>query len=169
MFTSGQLTAKGQSFCAAAAITVMLVIISTMVDQLVPFFPAETGVAQWRFERFGTFLGAIPMLTIEIMVVVVLASMAGQRRSVRTMAIFAIAIAVITIPLVLAFLLDFVEVRRIVQVPNRSLFDRGAMKTGLFGGLFVLPLLWTGWRGIQATTVEANPQRTKGQGLVVGQ
>ncbi len=168
MFTSGQVSAKGQKLYAAAAIAMILVIISTMVDQMVTFFPIESGVARWRFERFGTFLGGMPMLTIQIVLLLMLAGMAGQRRTARTAAIFALAVGVIAIPLALAFVLDFVEVRRVVQVPNRGIFDRGAMKTGLFGALFVLPLLWVGWLGLQATQIDTNAPRSKGDGLVVG-
>lgn len=168
MFTSGPApSAKVQSFLTAMMVVLLMTAISTVVDQAIPFFPFESSV-QWRFERIGTTLGAAPLLLLELVLLVLVAGQVGSRMIVRWVSAFVLVMGILSIPAVLVFLLDFVEVRRGIPVTNRGRFDIVAMKTGLFGGILAIPAIWFGWRGWLASAFEASTQRNKGEGLVIG-
>ena len=80
-----------------------------------------------------------------------------------------LAIAIVALALLPFFGLDFIEMRRLVPIDRKGTFDMATMKTGLFGGLFVLALAYLGWIGMQASTKEKTTERKEGQGLIVGQ
>ncbi len=163
------LSARSQFVVSAALAVLTLAACSPLADVMVQGLPLATGEVRWRFQTFGTLLAALPQLALILATVAGVGSLAGHRVAVRGASVAALVLAMVAIALLPFFALDFVEMRRLVPMDRKPTFDRATMKTGLFGGLFVLMLAYLGWMGWQASTKEKTTQRKEGQGLVVGQ
>lgn len=163
------LSARAQAIVPALLVLLAVVAISPLADVLVPNFPPRTGELQWRFRAFGMYLAAMPQMALILAVIIGVGLHTAHRGAVRAASILALLLAVIALPLLAFFALDFIQMRRIVPLDSRRTFDLAAMKTGFFAGLFGLVLIWVGFRAFQASVLEKSERRSKGQGLVVGQ
>lgn len=169
MTTSTSLiSARTHTLISAAIVVMVLTLISSLLDQIVPLFPMDASLPQWRFEHFGTFISSLPLLLVQAGLILALCAIVENRATTQVIGGLLVLIGVIVVPLVLFFLLDFVEVRRAIPASNRTRFDLVALKTGAFGIVLGLPAIWLGWRALKAGTVEKQPQRKQGDGLVVG-
>ncbi len=163
------LSARAQAVITAVLVVLLVVTLSPIADVLVPALPVATGEVRWRFQVFGTLLAALPQLALLLAAIAAVGILAGHRRAVRGAAMAALVLAVVALVLLPFFALDFLEMRRLVPLDRKGTFDMATMKTGLFGGFFVLVLGHLGWMGWQASVKEAANERKEGQGLVVGQ
>ena len=169
MSAPAPLSARAQTVIAAVIAVLAVAALSPVADAMVPAFPLATGEVRWRFQVFGTVLAALPQLALLLASIAGLGTLAGHRIAVRGASLAALLIAIVALALLPFFGLDFIEMRRLVPIDRKGTFDMATMKTGLFGGLFVLVLAYLGWMGWQASTKEKITQRKEGQGLVVGQ
>lgn len=170
MSTSPTLSARAQALIPALIALLVVVTLSPFADVIVPRMPLQLGDPQPRFALFGLLLASAPQVTLLLVVMAAVGLYGGYRLGVRIAAIFAIVTAIVYALLVPFFGLDFLQVRRLVNVEAKSAFDLAAMKTGAFAALMVPLLLWCGWLALQASKKdETATKRTKGQGLVVGQ
>jgi hypothetical protein len=163
------LSTRAQSVVTAVLTVLALAAVSPLADALVPAFPLATGEVRWRFQVFGTLIAALPQLALLLAAIAGIGMLAGNRLAVRGVAVAAIALAVMSLILLPLFGLDFIEMRRLVPLDRKATFDTASMKTGLFGGLFLLVLAYLGIKAWPASAREKTTERKEGQGLVVGQ
>ena len=163
------LSARAQAVVTALIVVLALATASPFADVLVPALPVATGEVRWRFQVFGTLLAALPQLAFLLASIVALGILARHRQAVRGASVLAALLAVGCLILLPFFGLDFLEMRRLVPLDRKTSFDMASMKTGLFGGLFVLALGYLALKGWPASVKENTEQRKEGQGLVVGQ
>lgn len=163
------LSSRAQLVISAVIAVLAVATLSPLADAMVPAFPLATGEVRWRFQVFGTVLAALPQLALLLASIAGVGILAGHRLAVRGAAVAALLLAVVSLVLLPLFALDFLEMRRLIPIDRKATFDMAAMKTGLFGGLFMLVLAYLGFRGWPASAKEDTTQRKEGQGLVVGQ
>lgn len=163
------LSARAQSVVTAVLFVLVVVALSPLADVVVPALPLATGEVRWRFQTYGTLLAALPQLALLLAAISAVGIITGSRQAVRGAAIAAIFLAVVALVLLPFFALDFLEMRRLVTLDRKHTFDMATMKTGLFGGFFVLALGYLGWMGWPASVNEKSTERKQGEGLVVGQ
>ncbi len=164
------LSSRSQVVISAALFVLAAVTLSPFFDVLVPALPFATGEVRWRFQIFGAFLAALPQLAFLLAVIIAVGVLTGHRRAVRAAGIIALLLALAAAPLLPIFGLDFLEMRRMVALDRKATFDLAALKTGAFGGIFVLLLAYLGWKSFSASASDRNATRkAEGGGLVVGQ
>jgi len=163
------LSARAQAVVTALIVVLALATLSPLADVMVPALPIASGEVRWRFQVFGTLLAALPQLAFLLATIIALGILARHRQAIRGASMVAAILAVVCLSLLPFFGLDFLEMRRLVPLDRKTSFDMAAMKTGLFGGLFVLALAYLALKGWQASVKENTEQRKEGQGLVVGQ
>jgi len=170
--SSPTVSPKALALIPALVAGLCILILSGLADLFISSWPPRLSEGGWRFRAFGQILAQAPQLTL-LAVLLVLAGLVGAfRPAIRGAAVLAMVLAVISAILVPFFALDFLQQRRLVQIAQRTMYDRAAMKTGALALLLVPFLLWVGWRSWQASAVpkEASRSRkTKGDGLIVGQ
>lgn len=168
-FSSVTFSSRAQAVFSAVLAVLAVALLSPLADALVPAWPFATGEVRWRFQVFGTLLAALPQLAFLLAAIISVGLIAGHRVAVRSASVAALLLAVIALCLLPFFGLDFLEMRRLVPIDRKQTFDMAAMKTGFFGGLFVLILPYMGWLGFQSSGKERSAARQEGQGLIVGQ
>lgn len=169
MSATPPLSARAQAVIAAVIAVLAVAALSPLADALVPALPLATGEVRWRFQVFGTFLAALPQLALLLAAIAGFGTIAGHRVGVRAASVAAVLLAVVALAMLPIFGLDFLEMRRLVPIDRKATFDLATMKTGLFGGLFFLVLIYLGWLSFKASVKEKSNERKEGQGLIVGQ
>ncbi|MEO5800154.1 MAG: hypothetical protein ABIZ70_15100 [Gemmatimonadales bacterium] len=168
--TGTTLSARAQTLIPALVTILVVAALSPIGDVILPRMPLQLSEVQPRFQIFGLLLAAGPQVAMLLAVIAAIALFGGYRIGVRIAAIFALVMAVVYVPLVMLFALDFLQVRRQVNQEMIKGFDIAAMKTGATGFLLALLLAWAGWLALKASVKdETTGRKQKGDGLIVGQ
>lgn len=164
-------SSRAQSIAPALVVLLSLVALSAVVDMVLMNLPLQMDDPRWRFAAFGRLLTSAPQFTLLLAVISAIGLLGGERRPVRTSAAIMIVLGAVVVLLAPFLGLDWLTVRRQVNVDARRNFDLTAAKTLVFGLLMVPFLIWAGIRGLKATAMPkgADRQKEKGEGLIVGQ
>jgi hypothetical protein len=164
------LTGRSQTFVFALIGLMVIMGTSPLFEMLVIRWPLRFGEAPWRFQTFQLFLENGPQLAVLISVLAIVGLLTGNRILIRSAAVAFGVIAFVTLVVLLLFVLDFLQVRRIVRQEAKATFNGGVLKNLMFGGLLVIGAGWTALKGWQSSEPpDATARRVKGEGLVVGQ
>lgn len=164
------LTARSQTMVAVFLVIMATLAVSPTVDVFVLRWPLRFNESIWRYDTFVMFLSNGPQLVILIGVIAIAGALTGYRQAVRAAAVVLAIVAVAHVVLLLLYVLDYFQVRRLVAQARVAGFKAIAVKTLVFGGLVSLAAAWGALRAWQASESEgAGLRRQKGDGLLVGQ
>ena len=149
-------------------------ILPSVMEFLLVSFPYRPGTAQWRFGAVGLIFNSVlfsPLLGV------LLASFAavqlGHRKTARTLAIVAFVVAALLLVAAPFFVLDFLQLRAMVNPAAKRAMDFTSLKAALTGGIMFCAALAIGlgvWRstpGVQQAPAGRAPAR-KPTTVVVG-
>ena len=116
-------------------IAIMLMIVP-LVDLTLRAMPPQFGTLQWRFATTGLLLGNFGTLLLGLGLIGLVAALSGHRTVLRAIGFVALALAAVTLAVLVLFALDAVQMRRLVNVQFKRqvlLSSLGAMVTAVLG------------------------------------
>jgi hypothetical protein len=141
--------AGGDALIAPLYFLAALLLVTPVIDFFTSILPFRFSELQWRFASVGLLSG---FLLTPLLGTALLMGVAHYARHMRTQRLFAIvnlAITVLFVLLLLAFLLDVLQLRNAVQPEAQSAFAAAASKAALKHLTFIVALGWLSWTGFR--------------------
>lgn len=164
-----ELTQRQRTLLSALYPVLLLFILNPVMELVANSWPLNFGDTRWRFGFLGAILSALLPILVGLALVALVSSMLGHRGVIRAVAIAGLLVTATLIGAGLLFGLDALQVRGMVRINTRDLFDATTFKTLLMTALLV-PV--TGWLAIKSWEVSRGGKtadREPKAGLVVGQ
>lgn len=120
----------------------LLLLLLPLLEQAVALLPLQPGNIRWRLQAFGALSQSLVLPLLGGVVAVGTAVLLGQRRVVRTLAVLALATALLLGAAVVLFVLDLVQYRDAVGSGLRHYYETaGAIYLASYV-LAIALLLW---------------------------
>jgi hypothetical protein len=135
----------------------LLLICVPLADLVLRVAPPQFGTLQWRFATAGLLLGNYGTVILGTALTGLAAALTGDRRALRAVGIGAMAMAVVTLALIVLFGLDAVQIRQVANPAikrNILTSSLGALFTGMFGAVVWLAIARS---ALMASRVVARP------------
>ncbi|HEX5581482.1 MAG TPA: hypothetical protein VFX39_07900 [Gemmatimonadaceae bacterium] len=143
-------------YVALYAVAAALILPSLMEFMLVSF-PYRMGSVQWRFGAIGLMFNSVLASPIIGLTVAAFAAVQlGHRTTARIISIVALVIALVLLVALPFFLLDFFQLRAMVNPAQKRAFDLTSLKATLTGALMFITALFVAigtWRATRIGTV----------------
>jgi len=130
-----------------------LLIVVPLTDSVLGVLPLRLGQAAWRFGSLGLLSRALMTPLLGLAVAMVMAAYLGQRRTLRSLSVFAFLAAAAALGAVILFALDALQTRATVRPDVTHTFDKASVEAllkylldALVAGLLGLG----GWRASHA-------------------
>lgn len=149
-----------------------LLMVSTLnpvMDLLANTWPMRFDEVAWRFGFLGGVISAMLPIVVSLGLVVIVATLRGDRQVVRVAGILAVIGALSVAGSLLFFGLDALQVRRTVAQQAKDRFDAATFKAMILGSMVVIVAAWFGIRSIIATKGGGESAVERKSGLIVGQ
>lgn len=132
----------------------------SLFDLLLKLLPFRFGDTSWRIGSVGLVTLSVPALLISLLVICVTAVLLDHRRTLRAFSILSIGAATVMIAVLPLFVLDFLELRRLVRPEALGTFDltmvRAAAAVLLTSGVL-------GWIGVGAWKATGSRKKVRGK------
>lgn len=139
----------GDALVAPLYFLAALLLATPVVDFFTSIAPFRMSELQWRFASVGLLSGFLLTPLLGIAIIMGVAHYAKHVRTQRLLAILNLTVAVLFFLLLLAFLLDVLQLRNAVQAPQRSAFASAATKAALKHLSFIVAVSWFSWSGFR--------------------
>ncbi|HEY0969916.1 MAG TPA: hypothetical protein VGE02_02940 [Gemmatimonadales bacterium] len=150
-------------YMALYAVAAALVL-PALMEYLLVSFPYRMGNVQWRFGAIGLlFNSVLGSPVVGLTVAAFAAVQLGHRRTARTISIIAFVVALVLLVALPFFLLDFFQLRTMVNPAQKRAFDYTSLKATLTGGLMFITALAVAigtWRATRTGTPARAKART---------
>ena len=141
----------------------LALVLPSLMEFLLVSFPYRPGTAQWRFGAVGLLFNSVLFSPIMGLTLALFAAVQlGHRRTGRTLALIAVLVAVFLLVAAPFFVLDFLQLRAMVNPQAKRAFDATSIKAALTGGLMFLAALAVGVGGWRSTSTPTG-QRASGR------
>jgi hypothetical protein len=168
--SSSLLTGRSHTMVVAGLAMIAAMGLSPFFDVIALRWPLRFDSAPWRYQTYSIVLGNSPQFVVLLGLIAILAVVSGNRAALRAVSVVLGVVAILQLPIVLMFILDYFQTRRLVSQAMAPGFKAVAVKTVGFSAIVIASAGWSAWRGWQASVREGAGQRRKqGEGLVVGQ
>ncbi len=139
-----------------------------VMDFVTSILPMRMSDIEWRFASVGLLSGFLLTPLLGIGLAMAVAHFADQGRLQRTMAILNLSIAVIFVALLVAFLLDILQLKSAVQAEAQEAFVSAAVKAVIKHVCFVIALGFLGWRGFRMSRWSLPEARRPQSSVLIG-
>ena len=126
MSSSVELTTNdwlGKHIRTAAYVILVLAALFPFIDIVSGLFPMNLGNATWRFGAVGVFSNYAMGLSLELLLLAVLAALSSHRRVLLVLGVFSALLAVVLLGSTVLFLLDALQTRARVNPALMNRFD----------------------------------------------
>lgn len=158
----------GDALVAPLYFLAFLLAATPVLDFLTSILPFRTGDLQWRFASVGLLSGFLLTPLLGVALAMAVAHFARHLRVQRLMAIVSLSISVLFVLLMLAFLLDILQLRNSVQPEARAAFAAASTKAVVKHLSFVVALGWLSWTGFKLSSWSAPARERPPAAIVVG-
>jgi hypothetical protein len=144
----------------------VLVAVSEPILQVWPFRPGEV---RWRFGAVGLMSGAVVGGIFGLVWIMAVAALLDHRRTLRAAAVVSMVVASILTLVLLAFGLDFLQVRSSVNPDFRPTLDLTVLRAVMVLGLSIpttIALGVGGWRASRPSGAARSGRAERGAGVV---
>lgn len=142
-------TEGGEALVAPLYFLAVLLLVTPVADFFTSIIPFRVGELQWRFASVGLLSGFLLTPLIGIGLLMGVAHYANHLRTQRLVAIVNLAVTVLFVLLLCAFLLDVLQLRNEVQAEARSAFAAAATKAAAKHVSFIIALGWLSRSGFR--------------------
>lgn len=146
----------------------VLLIATPVIDFATGVFPLRLDNIEWRFATVGLLSGFLLTPVLGIILAILVAALSGHDLVQRVIGFANIAIAVLFVALVVAFLLDIVQLRGVVQPESKGAFLSAAWKAVAKHTCFIVALAWLGVRGLRLAKSAAPAPARRQAAVVIG-
>ncbi|MFW6078227.1 MAG: hypothetical protein ACODAE_01310 [Gemmatimonadota bacterium] len=138
-----------ERFAGAAYFVCALLVLLPAADFLANVWPWAPGDIEWRYGAYGLLSGFLMTPTLGVLLVLLLSTTLGHRRTAKVLAAAAGLIALVILSGAAAYALDAVQIRSGMPEAGRARFDIGSVKAVTKNVLSAVALGWLGlaaWR-----------------------
>lgn len=146
----------------------LLLTATPVMDFVSSVVPMRLADIEWRFASVGLLSGFLLTPLLGIALAMGVAHFAGHQRFQRVMAIVNLALAVLFFLLLLAFILDVLQLNSAVQEEAQEAFASASLKAALKHLSFVIALGFFGWRGFRMSRWAVLEPRRQQASVLVG-
>ena len=150
----------------------LLLVAVPIIETVAGGWPPRPGEVSWRFGTLGIFASFLGTLFLGIFIGAVTAHLLGHRPVVRALGIVSVALATILAVALAGFILDYIQLRRMVRPELTGKFDVESLKASTTALTAIAAGYLLGSGGLRSSRPpepgEKTHRRTKGEGLVVG-
>ncbi len=164
-----ELTERQRTLLAALYPVLLLLIVNPFLEIFSNNWPFAFDDPRWRVGFLGALLGGMLPVLMGLVLIALVAALLGQGGAIRAVAIGALLCTLILLASGMLFGLDALQVRRMVQVNQRSRFDSASFKTLFMTALMIIVSAWLGIRSWAASRGTMGKGGERKAGLVVGQ
>jgi hypothetical protein len=136
-------------------------------------WPPRLAEVGWRFASVGILYTMLPTLLFSLLIAAIAAFLLEHRTPLRIVGVAALVLAVAIVLLSTGFILDAVQLRRIVRPDARGGYDLTAIKALITAIVAITACAMLGVGAFRATRrlpgQERTRRRTAGEGLLIGQ
>jgi uncharacterized membrane protein YfcA len=129
----------GPAYCVAA-----LLVITPLGDFLSGVWPWRLGAVDWRFASSGLLSGFLLTPLLGALIATLVAAARGSERLLRIFGLATLAISVVCFLVLLAFILDALQVSSRVPAPQRRAFYDASIKAFLKYVMACVASFWLG-------------------------
>jgi hypothetical protein len=129
----------------------VLLIVLPLGDLALNLWPLQPGNVDWRFGSIGLLSGFILTPLIGIGVLLLVAAVLEHRSVLRLVSIVNLVGAGLMVPMVVLFMLDWIQMRALTEEQIRPNVDAGSLKAIVKYVLGALTLGWLGLAGWRAS------------------
>jgi hypothetical protein len=127
-------------------------LLPTLMEFLLVSFPYRVGSVQWRFGAVGLIFNTVLLPPLVGLALIMFAAVQlDHRRVARTVSILALVVAAVLVLLLPFFLLDFLQLRKLVNPQALRAFDLTSLKATLTGLVMLCVAIALGISGLRAT------------------
>lgn len=141
--------AGGEALIAPLYFLAALLLVTPVVDFFTSILPFRMSELQWRFASVGLLSGFLLTPLLGVAIIMGVAHYAQHMRTQRLFAILNLTVVVLFVLLLLAFLLDVLQLRNAVQAEAQSAFAAAAIKAAVKHLSFIVALGWFSWAGFR--------------------
>lgn len=141
--------AGGEALIAPLYFLAALLLATPVVDFFTSILPFRMNELQWRFASVGLLSGFLLTPLLGVAIIMGVAHFAQHMRTQRLFAILNLTVAVLFVLLLLAFLLDVLQLRNAVQAEAQTAFASAAIKAAIKHLSFIIALSWFSWAGFR--------------------
>jgi uncharacterized membrane protein len=147
----------------------LLLVATPMFDFLTSVFPIRAGNIEWRFATVGLLSGFLLTPLLGYVLAMLAAQIGGHRIVQRVLAICALIMTALLALMLVAFVLDVLQLRSVVQAEAATAF-KGASIKALVKHVSVLVVLpWLAIRGMKLSKRDAAAApKKRGAAIIVG-
>lgn len=131
-----------------------LILVSSLADPLMQTWPFRFGELRWRFGAVGLGTASALGVIFALVWMMGVAALLGHRRALRALSVAHLVLAAGMIAVLALFVLDFVQVRAMVDPRMRASLDATVLKSMLLLAVSIpaaLGLGIAGWTATRAT------------------
>jgi len=158
----------GDALIAPLYFIAFLLATTPVLDFFTSILPIRTGDLQWRFASVGLLSGFLLTPLLGVALAMAVAHFAGHMRVQRLVAIVTLSVSVLFVLLMLAFLLDILQLRNAVQPEARSAFAAASTKAMVKHLSFIVALGWLSWAGFKLSRWSAPARERPPAAIVIG-
>jgi len=164
-----EISQRQRTLLSALYPVLLLFILNPVMELVANSWPLNFGDTRWRFGFLGAVLSAVLPIIVGLGLVALVASMLGHRGTIRAVAVGGLLATLTLLGAGLLFGLDALQVRGMVRVNTRDLFDATTFKTLLMTALLIPVSAWLAVKSWEASRGGKAADREPKAGLVVGQ
>jgi len=150
----------------------LLLFVQPFAETASASWPPRLDEVGWRFAAVGILYTMLPTLLFALLIAATAAYLLGHRTGLRIIGVVALVFAVAVVLLTAGFVLDAVQLRRIVRPEARGGYDLASVKAIIAALVAVVGCAMLGVAAFKVTrrfaAVEGVRRRTAGEGLLVG-
>ncbi|HEX6645480.1 MAG TPA: hypothetical protein VF037_12435 [Gemmatimonadales bacterium] len=149
-----------------------LLFLQPFIEAAAATWPPRLGEVGWRFASVGILYTMLPTLLFSLLLAATAAFLLEHRTVLRVIGAAALVLAVAIVLLSTGFVLDAVQLRRIVRPDARGGYDLTTVKALVTAIVAITGCAMLGVGAFRATRRLAGPERSRrraGEGLLIGQ
>ncbi|MGH7693914.1 MAG: hypothetical protein ACRENH_02990 [Gemmatimonadaceae bacterium] len=146
-----------------------LLVITPLGDFLSGVWPWRLGAVDWRFASSGLLSGFLLTPLLGALIAIVVAAAHGSERLLRIFGLATLAISVVCLLVLLAFILDALQVSSRVPAPQRRAFYDASIKAFLKYVMACVASFWLGRSAYRLGSFKTAPRpNQKRETVVIG-
>jgi hypothetical protein len=150
-----------------------LLFLQPFIEAFSATWPPRTAELGWRFAVTGILYTMLPTVLFALLIAAVAAFFLGHRTGLRVVGVIALILGVVVTLLTASFVLDALQLRRIVRTEAKGGYDLAGIKAVVTALIAIASCAALGVGAFRATQRSGAPgpsrRRAAGEGIVIGQ
>lgn len=147
----------------------LLLVATPMFDFMTSVFPIRAGNIEWRFATVGLLSGFLLTPLLGYILAMLAAHIGGNRLVQRILAILALVMTALLALMLVAFVLDILQLRSVVQAEAATAFKGASIKALVKHVSVIVVLPWLALRGLKLAKLESSSApKKRGAAIMIG-